>query len=220
LDFVKDFQCCAWIGCGKMAIDLRDGVDFMDVLQVIKNRRSIHTFQPQEVPDDILIDIFSYASYAPTHYMKEPWNIKMYQGEGRHKLIDESMASYKRLGMFETGSEVKTEKMIASMKDFLLDIPHHALIYMPIEEDPVRYEEEYAAVCAFIQNAQLAAWIFGVGMLWTITPYMHDAEFVRRIGLCPDEEKVVAVMQIGYPEKVPRNRGRTPIQEKIEFIRK
>src|SRR5690625_2128048 len=118
-----------------MAIDLRDGVDFMDVLQVIKNRRSIHTFQPQEVPDDILIDIFSYASYAPTHYMKEPWNIKMYQGEGRHKLIDESMASYKRLGMFETGSEVKTEKMIASMKDFLLDIPHHALIYMPIEEE-------------------------------------------------------------------------------------
>src|SRR5690625_1611307 len=162
-----------------MAIDLRDGVDFMDVLQVIKNRRSIHTFQPQEVPDDILIDIFSYASYAPTHYMKEPWNIKMYQGEGRHKLIDESMASYKRLGMFETGSEVKTEKMIASMKDFLLDIPHHALIYMPIEEDPVRYEEEYAAVCAFIQNAQLAAWIFGVGMLWTRSEE-HTSELQSR----------------------------------------
>src|SRR5690625_2252433 len=201
-----------------MAIDLRDGVDFMDVLQVIKNRRSIHTFQPQEVPDDILIDIFSYASYAPTHYMKEPWNIKMYQGEGRHKLIDESMASYKRLGMFETGSEVKTEKMIASMKDFLLDIPHHALIYMPIEKDPVRYEEEYATVCAFIQNAQLAAWTFGVGMLWTITPYMHDPLFAREIGLDANEVKIAAVMQIGYPEKILQPKARTAIENKLEII--
>src|SRR5690625_2832485 len=152
--------------------------------------------------------------------MKEPWQVKMYQEEGKHVIINAIIHSYQRLGMMGTDDSPKTLKSIQSIKDFLFAIPHHALIYFETETDPVRYEEEYAAVCAFIQNAQLAAWIFGVGMLWTITPYMHDAEFVRRIGLCPDEEKVVAVMQIGYPEKVPRNRGRTPIQEKIEFSRK
>lgn len=192
----------------------------MDILQAIKNRRSIHSFQEKEVPEHILTEIFSYASYAPTHYMKEPWNIKVYEREGKAPFISEIMKSYQRIGLFDTGSDEKTEKMIQSMSEFLLKIPHHALIYLPIEEDPVRYEEEYAAVCAFIQNAQLAAWKFGVGMLWTITPYMHDPGFAEAIGLSAEREKIAAVMQIGYPAGIPRNRGRTPITEKLKFIRK
>src|SRR5690625_6265040 len=104
--------------------------------------------------------------------------------------------------MLKKDNNPKTIKMTDSMKDFLLEIPHHALIYFKKEEAPVRYEEDYAAVCAFIQNAQLAAWSYGVGMLWTITPYMHDPGFAKDIGLDSDEMKIAAVMQIGYPEKV------------------
>lgn len=150
--------------------------------------------------------------------MKEPWNIKLYQKKGKQAFIDAIIASYQRIGMLKTDDDPKTKKMIISMRDFLLAIPHHALIYFEKEEDPVRYEEEYAAVCAFIQNAQLAAWEYGVGMLWTITPYMHDDGFVEDIGLDSKRIKVAAVMQIGYPERVPRNRGRNSIEDKMEII--
>lgn len=192
----------------------------MDVLEAIKDRRSIHTFKQIEVSDDILREIFTYGSYAPTHYMKEPWNIKLYQEQGKENFVNEIMNSYQRIGMLQTNDDAKTVKMIESMKQFLLAIPHHALIYFQVEEDPVRYEEEYAAVCAFIQNAQLAAWKFGVGMLWTITPYMHDPLFAQSLGIDGEKMKVAAVMQIGYPEAVPRNRGRTAVDEKLEIIRK
>src|SRR5699024_5232884 len=112
----------------------------------------------------------------------------------------------------------KTIKMTDSMKGLLLDIPHHALIYFKKEEEPVRYEEDYGAVCAFTQNAQLAAWCYEVGMLWTITTYMHDPGFAKDIGLDSDEMKTAAVMQIGYPEKVSRNKSRARIEEKLEVI--
>lgn len=191
----------------------------MDVLRAIKERRSIHTFKQSEVPEAILTDIFTYASYAPSHYMKEPWNIKLYQEKGKVNFVNEIMKSYQRIGMLQTSDDNKTKKMIKSMKQFLLAIPHHALIYFPIEADPVRYEEEYAAVCAFIQNAQLAAWKFGVGMLWTITPYMHDQYFAEALGINSEKMKIAAVMQIGYPEKIPRNRGRTAIENKLKIIR-
>lgn len=191
----------------------------MDILQTVKERRSIHSFKSEEVPESLLTDIFYYASYAPNHYLKEPWNIKVYQGKGKHLFIDQMMKSYQRLGMFDTGNIKKTKKMIKSMTTFLLTIPHHALIYFPIEKDPIRYEEDYAAVCAFIQNAQLVAWKFGVGMLWTITPYMHDPTFYQEIGLCHKREKIAAVMQIGYPKSIPKNRGRTPIEHKLQFIK-
>lgn len=192
----------------------------IDILKTIKERRTIHSFKQQEVDQTLLKKIFTYGSYAPTHYMKEPWRIKIYQGKGKQDFVEAIIQSYQRIGMIKQNNDPKTEKMIASMTTFLLDIPHHALIYFELEDDPVRYEEEYAAVCAFIQNAQLAAWEFGVGMLWTITPYMHDKEFIKGIGLDETKVKIAAVMQIGYPEKIPRDKGRSPIEEKLEFILK
>ncbi|PAV28766.1 nitroreductase [Virgibacillus profundi] len=190
----------------------------MDILKTIKERRSIHTFKEQEVEPEIIKEIFTYGSYAPTHYMKEPWNIKLYQQKGKQKFVDAIISSYQRIGMIKKDNDPKTLHMIESMEKFLLAIPHHAVIYLKREDDPVRYEEEYAAVCAFIQNTQLAAWEYGVGMLWTITPYMHDPEFLQAIGLNSDEMQIAAVMQIGYPERVPRDKERTPIEEKMEVI--
>lgn len=190
----------------------------IDILKTIKERRSIHTFKEQEVDTAILKEIFTYGSYAPTHYMKESWNIKMYQEEGKHKFVDAIISSYQRIGMIKRDESPKTLKMIDSMKGFLLEIPHHAVIYFKKDDNPVRYEEDYASVSAFIQNAQLAAWEYGVGMLWTITPYMHDPEFASEIGLNRDDIKIAAVMQIGYPKKVSHDKGRTAIEEKLEII--
>ncbi|MEN1967267.1 nitroreductase family protein [Lentibacillus sp. N15] len=190
----------------------------INILQAIKERRSTHSFYEKEVDVTILKEILTYGTWAPTHYMKESWNIKMYQGNGKTAFVNAIIASYQRIGMLKQDNDPKTEKMIVSMKQFLLGIPHHAVIYFAIDQDPIRYEEEYSSVCAFIQNVQLAAWSFGVGMLWTITPYMHDPGFARDIGLSSDQIKIAAVMQIGYPKKVSRNKGRTAIEEKLEII--
>lgn len=199
-------------------VELLDGVITIDILEAIQSRRSIHLFEKRDVPNDLLRTIFHYASWAPTHYMKQPWNIKMYQQAGKERFIEAIIRSYQRIGLFKNDDNEKTLKTIQSIREFLLYIPHHALIYFPKEVDPVRYEEEYAAVCAFIQNAQLVAWKYGVGMLWTITPYMHDSLFVKEVGLDNDSYKIAAVMQIGYPKKIPTAKERTPIEEKIEFI--
>lgn len=190
------------------------------VLTAIKERRSIHTFKKEEIPTDILNEIFTYATWAPNHYMKEPWQITMYQEEGKNDFIEAIIRSYQRIGMIKQTKDQKTKQLIHSLSQFLLDIPHHALIYFKKDENNVRYEEDYAAVCAFIQNAQLVAWTFGVGMLWTITPYMHDPHFATDVGLDAKEHKIAAVMQIGYPKKIPKKKERTSIKEKLKIIRK
>lgn len=193
-------------------------MNIIDLLTAIKERRSTFSFKTEEVDTKILKEIFTYGTWAPTHYMKESWNIKLYQGNGKIAFVDAIISSYQRLGMLKNDDDPKTVRMTNSMKDFLLEIPHHALIFFEKSQDPIRYEEEYASVCAFIQNAQLAAWAYGVGMLWTITPYMHDPGFVRDIGLDSEKVKIAAVMQIGYPQKVSRNKGRTAVEEKLDII--
>jgi len=191
----------------------------IDVLEIIKERRSIHTFKKEEVPANILKDIFTYASWAPTHYMKEPWEMKIFEQEGKKKLINAIIKSYQRIGLIKNDEREKTIKTIEYMSQFLDNIPHHALIHFQIDSNKIRYEEDYSAVCAFIQNSQLAAWKFGVGMLWTITPFMHDPHFAHDIDLDAKQQKIAAVMQIGYPKSIPNKKFRTPIRNKLEFIR-
>lgn len=190
----------------------------MSILKTIKERRSIHTFKKMDVSNEVLKDIFTYASWAPTHYMKEPWEIKLYQAKGKQTLIDEIIKSYQRLGMLKSDLSESTIKTNNYMKDFLMEIPHHALIYFEKEKDIIKYEEDYSAVSAFIQNAQLAAWEYGVGMLWTITPYMYDKAFYEALGLSSKQHKIAAVMQIGYPDKIPKEKPRIEMTKKIEFI--
>src|SRR5699024_657244 len=146
------------------------------------------------------------------------WNIKLYQGNGKKKLVDAIITSYQRIGMLKASNDTKTRQMIESMKEYLLEIPHHALIYFPLETEPIRFEEEYASICAFIQNIQLAGWSYGIGMLWTITPYMHDPGFARDIGLDSEKHKIAAVIQICYPKQTTKNKGRTPVEQKLEVI--
>lgn len=188
------------------------------LLEGIMNRRSIHTFKSEPVETKILEEVFSKASWAPTHYMKEPWEIKLYQAKGKETLINNIIKSYQRIGMLGSDSHPKTIKSISFMKSFLLQIPHHAVIYFKKEKDLIKYEEDYAAVSAFIQNAQLIAWSKGIGMLWTITPFMHDKEFVHEIKIDPNTFKIAAVMQIGYPEKIPKAKPRISMDHKLEII--
>ncbi|MFC3041345.1 nitroreductase [Virgibacillus xinjiangensis] len=191
---------------------------YIELLNAIEERRSVHNFQPREIDSAILKEIFYYGSYAPSHYMKEPWNVKVYQCKGKNRFVENILASYRRLGMIPDDDGPKALRVAESMRSFLLQIPHHVVIHYEREEDAIRNEEEYSAVCAFIQNAQLAAWEYGVGMLWTVTPYMHDPIFLREIGLDAEKDKIVAVMQVGYPERIPQDKGRTAITEKLQFI--
>lgn len=192
----------------------------MDILQTIKSRRSTLAFKKDEIALDVLKEIFAYGSYAPTHYMSEAWRIKLYQGEGKNDLVGAIIKSYQRTGMLKSDDSPATLRSIESIASFLIRIPHHALIYFEKKADAIRNEEEYSSIAAFIQNCQLAAWEYNIGMLWTITPYMHDESFIEEVGLDNEKHKISAVLQIGYPEKVTRLKERTPVDRYLEIIDK
>ncbi|WP_079527071.1 nitroreductase family protein [Halobacillus hunanensis] len=184
----------------------------MNVIDAIQSRRSIHDFKNKLVDEAVLQEVFQIASWAPNHRLKEPWNVVVYQNEGAQHYADLVIESYLRQGFAEGYSAEKAEKMMNGIKQFLIRIPHHALIYLDRDPDIHKFEEDYSAVCAFIQNAQLAAWERGVGALWTTSPYIHDTEFMKGIGLDPTSHKVAGVIQLGYPARIPEPKARRKVQ--------
>lgn len=190
----------------------------MELLEAIQSRRSIHEYKEGLVEAETLKNIFSQASWAPNHRMKEPWNIRLYQEDGKKSYVEAVLESYRRQGFFEGYEQDKQTRLEKGIEDFLWNIPHHALIYMEKDEDERKYEEDYAAVCAYIQNLQLLAWQEHIGVLWTTSPYLHDVKFAEDIGLEPSVYKLVSVLQIGYPKRIPDPKKRTPIHEKLHLI--
>lgn len=190
----------------------------MGILKTIIERRSAFAFKKDEVELAALKEIFAYGSYAPTHYMTESWRVKLYQRTGKKDFVASIIKSYQRSGMLGSDDSEKTLRSIQAISQFLLDIPHHALIYYHKEQSLLRNEEEYSSVAAFIQNTQLAAWAYGVGVLWTITPYMYDKIFIEEIGLDDKKHKIAAVLQIGYPRKVSQMKKRSPVERFLEVI--
>ncbi|KHE72432.1 nitroreductase [Halobacillus sp. BBL2006] len=189
----------------------------MDLQEAVLNRRSIHDFKEDNVEQSTLKEVFAKSSLAPTHRMKQPWNILMFQDNGKEDYADSVLESYEREGFFSSSDWERAEKMKTGIRKFLVQIPHHALVYMEKDKDAHKYEEDYAAVCAFIQNAQLLAWEKGIGVLWMTSPYLDDPLFADAIGLDPSLHKLVAVLQMGYPRQIPKAKPRVPIDEKYEL---
>ncbi len=78
-------------------------------------------------------------------------------------------------------------------------------------------DENYAAVCSIMQNFQLLGWEQGLGMLWYTDPQIMSETFFKEIGL-QNGERFAGILSIGYFEKVPRARKRTPAEQKWTVI--
>lgn len=191
----------------------------MDINHVIQSRRTVLDYKPDKIDRNTLLELFEIASYAPNHHMKEPWKIRLYEDEARSKFGEKIVDSYIRLGLLKTFDGNKLRKARISYNKFFKSVPHHALFYME-KEDGGGYvdDENYAAVCAFIQNFQLAAWNLGIGTMWTAKATLMDKIFIKDIGLNPVVHRLVAVVQIGYPNKIPKAKHRTLIKHAIEWV--
>jgi len=72
-----------------------------------------------------------------------------------------------------------------------------------VSEDPMLDREDYAATCCAMQNIMLAAWEDGIGMQWSTSSLIEDAEALTVLGVDAEREQVVGLLYAGFAERVP-----------------
>ncbi|MDL4839047.1 nitroreductase family protein [Aquibacillus rhizosphaerae] len=195
------------------------GVLVINIFEAIESRRTILEYRPDKVDRNILETLFNYAAWAPNHHMKQPWKIKVYEDEARGTFGEKVVDSYFRLGLIKTTETKKIEQLRKGYHKFFNSVPHHILFFMEKEDDGGYLDDEnYAAVCAYVQNFQLSAWAKGIGTMWTSKPTLLDPTFIKDVGLSPEQHRLIAVLQVGYPKKIPNGRQRTEMSNYIEWI--
>ena len=169
----------------------------MDVVEAIRERRTVGAFSDREVSRELVRELIEAAVWAPNHKHTEPWRFQVVAGAARDELADAVLAELEASG----ASPAKDPR--AKLKRAPLFV---AITQTASPDDPVRDLEDYAACCCATQNLLLAAHARGLAAKWSTGALAESPAAKRWLGI-GEVDRIVGYIYLGYaPEgaRVPQ----------------
>lgn len=203
LEILKDYSSEQWLG-----------VECMNFVKTIRERRSIRKFNSIPVDQELVIELL-YAARQLYPSTEEVAFRSVYAGTADSK---ERLA----VSMLEPLVKNRLVKWLPEkVRDFVRKrvtaIPGHLIIIASTDADRRKRDMNYAAVCGIMQNFQLLAWQRRLGTLWDTEPMMQSKELFELLKLQPNE-RLVGIFHLGYFDKTPRARARTQAEKKWSVL--
>lgn len=161
---------------------------FMDIENLVKNRRNIKNFKSDSISRDQLMSWFEAAKMAPNHKMTEPWEVVFIGPKTRAKLNHKA--------------------------DFGGAPTVIAILSKPGSNEKEHFENIITTAC-FIQNFLLIAFDAGVGARWASLGSLPQNREILEV---PSDYEVLGVFGVGYPSEVPEPKTRQPMIEKVRNL--
>ncbi|WP_299176568.1 5,6-dimethylbenzimidazole synthase [uncultured Neptuniibacter sp.] len=170
--------------------------------KVLYGRRDVRgQFLPDELPDDVLINILHAAHHAPSVGLSQPWNFILIRSEEKRKQIFSAFeeANTEAAEMFSDERKLRYQKL---KLQGILDSPLNVCITCDRERGgPVvlgkTHQPEmdlYSTVCA-VQNFWLAARSENIGVGWVS---IIDRDKLASLLKLPDHVVPIAYLCVGY----------------------
>ncbi|HEY5643892.1 MAG TPA: nitroreductase [Woeseiaceae bacterium] len=176
--------------------------------EVLRGRRTIDQFLQTPVPEALVREAIEVATWAPNHYVTEPWHFILPGADTVARIIDLCVA----MVTASKGAELAEHKRKAWREK-----PGWLIVTCPRNDDALREREDYAACCAAVQNFMLYLWKAGVGSKWTTGEITRDPRFYDIIGVDAEAQLVVGVLWFGYPRITP-SQSRQPVDEVLSKL--
>ncbi|NWF92692.1 MAG: nitroreductase family protein [Syntrophaceae bacterium] len=165
-----------------------------EVLNAIKNRRTIRRFKPDPVDDDRIRMILEAGRWAPSFSNLQPWKFIIVRDQNLKNELDKaSRECVLHLGINEA--------------------PVVILVCVDRRIDPLHGIEAGAAAA---QNMALAGHSLGLGVGW-IGVWGTAAEIaIQKLLQLPDTTRVVSLLPVGHADESPQS-SRKSLDDLIQF---
>jgi nitroreductase len=165
----------------------------MDMIELIRKRRSVREFSDKPIPRDCLEQIIDAARFAPTARNVQPWE-------------------------FVVVTERGSLKKIAEISEHGKFISRAAASILVFSQDTKYFLEDCSAAT---QNVMLAAAALGIGSCWVAgdkKPYAGELNILFGV---PINYKLVSIIALGYPvtDKVFRAAEKRSLLEVLHWER-
>ena len=165
----------------------------MDIIDIIKKRRSIRRFKPDLVPEDLVKKIIEAATWAPSACNIQGW---------RFIIVDDPT--------------IKEEIVNQGGAIIIKEAPLGILVVYDKRTKNVEYQDYIQSGAACIQNLILAATNFGLGACWICN--LPPKRILRRIFKIPQSFSPIAYVILGYPANEVKEMARTyPLNHLIGY---
>ena len=177
----------------------------MKVTDAINARRSIKKFTSREVSREQMEALLAAAVTAPNHKLTQPWRFYVLGPDARE--------AYGLVLGGRKAKKIEDPTAAQAMRETVASehrsLPGMLAVAVINSESPETREEDYAAVMMAIQNLCLAACELGLGTHVKTGAIMSDPAARAAVGT-PDNERIIAIVNIGEPAEVPPTKPRQP----------
>ena len=179
--------------------------ELREFARVLRGRRTIDQYLQTPVPTELVREAVEVATWAPNHYVSEPWRFILPGPETIARIVDLNASI---VAANKTSEHGEHKRRTWGEK------PGWLIVTCRRDSDALREREDYAACCAAVQNLMLYLWKAGVGSKWTTGPVTRDARFFDIIDTDPDQAFVVGMLWYGYPKITPEQ-TRTSVDDVV-----
>ena len=151
----------------------------MDILEAIKNRRSVRRFEDKKVPDDLIREIIDAGQWAPSACNRQAWKFVVVDSQ-----------------------KVKESIMKETTAYFVSKAPILIFVFYSNRTDNLEYRDHLLSAAMAIQNMQLMAYSKGLGTCCVNNLPIKSR--LRKILNVPRSYDPVALVCLGYPKAVPK----------------
>ncbi|MDD5014417.1 MAG: nitroreductase family protein [Atribacterota bacterium] len=162
------------------------------VIEAIKKRQSVRSYQDKEIPEEILQEILEAGRLAPSASNRQGWKFIVVKDEDlRKRLVPAS----------------KNQKFIGEAPVVIVGCATNPDYVMACGE--YSYSIDLAIA---LDHMSLQAAALGLGTCW-IGAFYQDQ--VKEILGVPEDVRIVSLTPLGYPKELGSKTGRKPLSEII-----
>ncbi len=167
----------------------------MDILDVIRTRRSIRKFEEEPLSEDLIVKILEAGRWAPSGMNNQPWRFAVIRDE----VLKEDLSKFTHYAKIVKGANV----LIAVFLD---------------NSESYDRTKDVQAVGACIQNMLLEIHSLGLGAVWLGEIIKNNDRIKEKLGLKGALE-LMAVVALGYPDEKPKATQRKALKDLVVFRR-
>jgi F420 biosynthesis protein FbiB-like protein len=189
----------------------------------LTSRRSIRRYLPDPVPPELIEQLLTAATWAPSAHNRQPWRfVVMTEWETKHKL---ATAMGEKLRTDLTADHAPTElieKDVGRSYQRITSAPLLILLCLSMENmdnypDHLRQQNEWImtvqSTAMAAQNLLLAAHALGLGACWLCAP-LFCPDLVKDTLALPNDWQPQSLITIGYPAEA-KEKFRQPLSTRV-----
>ncbi len=217
-------------------------MEFNELANLIKSRRSIRVWQDKEVTEELLTRAIELATWAPNAANQQNWRFYLIMNRAIIKEIaDAVQASADRMAAWSESAKfgnatVRWQQRASFFRTAPAAIAIAAAQYQSIADQILAAREEgdsqarqmrqwrqvadsrIQSVSSAVAYLLLILHQMGLGAIWMTGPIQAKGE-IEKILKVPSEMDVVTFIPVGYPVGVPAPMTRKPVGEVLEVVR-